>query len=54
MENKYTDSDIKELVKNIKSFKAGVIDKALDRHIDECVEKMRAEKKKKWWNIFQK
>lgn len=51
---KYNNEDIKRLVEKIKSFKAGVIDEALDRHIDECVRQIQAEKEKKWWRIFDK
>lgn len=50
---KYSENDIELLVKKIKEFKAGAINKAMNKHIDQCLEEIKEKvAKKKWWGIF--
>lgn len=50
---KYKEEDVKLLVEKIKEFKAGAIDNALNKHIDQCVKRVNEEvKKRKLWGIF--
>ena len=48
---KYTEIDLDWLVSKIKEFNAGAVDKALGKHIDECLEDLKEKKtkeKSKW------
>jgi hypothetical protein len=41
------------LAKELKAFKAGIIDKQLDNHVDACIGRLRAKiEVKPWWKLW--
>jgi len=48
------ESDLDALARKIKEFNAGVIDKHLDRHVDACLEEVKAlaALRKPWWKLW--
>jgi hypothetical protein len=51
---KFTEQDLDSLVRAIKAFKAGIIDKKLDEHIDACVDQLKTSvaARKPWWKFW--
>lgn len=51
---KFTEQDLEVLVRNIKAFKAGIIDKKLDDHIDACVAQVKeaVQARRPWWKFW--
>ena len=51
---KITAEELQVLKDNLKAFKAGIIDKKLDEHIDNCFEDLLIdlESRKPWWKFW--
>ena len=51
---KFTEKDIAIFTKELKAFKAGIIDKKLDEHIDACIQRLLESKieNKPWWKFW--